>query len=100
LVQRKVPPNDWYGFRTAATRQSESVWYEANARAGRDLFLLGTVVLVIVAVGAFTIEDGALVVVAATIVASVGAIVLTIMGTRYADRLLKMEQRRSPDRTE
>ena len=43
LIRRRVPPNDWYGVRIAATFADEWVWYEANARSGRDLLILGIV---------------------------------------------------------
>lgn len=97
LSQRKVPPNGMYGLRTEATMQSESVWYEANARTGRHLICLGAIVLGIVAGGAFIVKNGALVVLAASVTAAVGALTLTFMGTRYANRLLKAEQQRSAD---
>jgi len=41
LIRRRVPPNHWYGLRIPATFADERVWYEANARAGRELLALG-----------------------------------------------------------
>ena len=41
LIRRRVPPNHWYGLRVPATFADERVWYEANARAGRELLALG-----------------------------------------------------------
>jgi hypothetical protein len=41
LMRRKVPPNGLYGFRTAATLQDESLWYEVNAKLGQDLIGIG-----------------------------------------------------------
>jgi len=96
LIQRKVPPNSMYGLRTHATSQSESVWYEANARTGRHLVCLGTIVLVVVAVGAFIGKGSALVVLAVSVIATVGALTLSFMGARYANRLLEAEQKKSP----
>lgn len=46
LVRRKVPPNQLYGLRVPATLESEAVWYEANARSGRDLLWLGIGIIV------------------------------------------------------
>ena len=43
MAQRRVKPNGIYGFRTPATLSNESVWYEANAVAGR--LLAGATVL-------------------------------------------------------
>ncbi len=42
LVLRRVKPNAAYGFRTPRTLSDESVWYEANAFAGRLTLGLGT----------------------------------------------------------
>jgi hypothetical protein len=41
LVRRRVGPNQLYGLRTRETLADEDVWYEANARSGRDLVRLG-----------------------------------------------------------
>jgi uncharacterized membrane protein len=43
LIQRRVKPNGLYGLRLPATFADEWVWYEANARSGRDLLILGVV---------------------------------------------------------
>jgi uncharacterized membrane protein len=37
LIRRRVKPNKTYGLRVPATFADEWVWYEANARTGRDL---------------------------------------------------------------
>ena len=47
LFLRLVPPNGLYGLRVSATEGDEFVWYEANRRAGRDLALVGMVLLVV-----------------------------------------------------
>lgn len=54
LVRRRVKPNSVYGFRTAKTRSSECIWYEANAYAGRML-LLGGAALVMAAVALYIV---------------------------------------------
>ncbi|WP_082629249.1 SdpI family protein [Chthonomonas calidirosea] len=41
LIQRRVPPNRLYGFRTPKTLRNESIWYQANAYAGKTLLLYG-----------------------------------------------------------
>ena len=46
LILKKVPPNDWYGFRVAKTFASERVWYMANREAGYNLLYLGIAVAV------------------------------------------------------
>jgi len=45
LLLRRVPPNALYGLRVPATFADEWVWYEANARSGRDLLALGAVLM-------------------------------------------------------
>jgi uncharacterized membrane protein len=39
-----VPPNNWYGFRTARTLSDKRLWYLANRTAGRDLFWAGLII--------------------------------------------------------
>jgi uncharacterized membrane protein len=41
-----VPPNKWYGFRTAGTLSDERYWYIANRIAGRHVFCAGIVIAV------------------------------------------------------
>lgn len=41
LMRRKVGPNALYGFRVRRTLDDPRVWYEANAFAGKCLFLAG-----------------------------------------------------------
>jgi hypothetical protein len=41
LWLRRVPPNAVYGARFASTLADPQVWYTINARAGRNLALLG-----------------------------------------------------------
>ena len=34
MALRKVPPNDWYGFRAPVTLRSRAAWYAGNAHSG------------------------------------------------------------------
>ncbi len=45
LVLKKIPPNQWYGFRVPKTFSSDHIWYEANRVAGIDLCLAGGAVI-------------------------------------------------------
>lgn len=45
LVLKKIPPNQWYGFRVPKTFSSDHIWYEANRVAGIDFCLAGSVVV-------------------------------------------------------
>lgn len=45
LIKRRIPPNDLYGFRVPETLASEEVWYDVNEYSGRQLRLLGVIIL-------------------------------------------------------
>ena len=90
LARRSVRPNRWYGLRVPATFADEHVWYEANAVTGRDLMLLGAVLLLL-ALGlprVATISRGAYAV-TCTIVLVIGSMISTVRGWRLANRLLR-----------
>ena len=31
LIQKRIPPNPWYGFRVLQTLNNPALWYPANA---------------------------------------------------------------------
>lgn len=89
FLRRSVGPNSWYGLRVPATMADQEVWYEANAKSGRDLLILGLVQLVsalgLPLVPALTVEgyagiNGALI--------TFGAVGAALLGWRRANRLL------------
>jgi hypothetical protein len=41
LMQRRIKPNYWYGFRTKRTLSNPDIWYEVNAYAGKRLLVSG-----------------------------------------------------------
>ena len=41
LIQQRIPPNRWYGFRVRKTLSNEVTWYAANRIAGCDLLKAG-----------------------------------------------------------
>ncbi len=43
LIQRRIKPNYWYGFRTRRTLSDPAVWYEVNAYAGKRLLISGVI---------------------------------------------------------
>jgi len=43
MILKKIPPNQYYGWRTPKAFQSEDIWYEINHYSGRDLCLVGIV---------------------------------------------------------
>jgi hypothetical protein len=44
LALESVPPNHWYGFRTAKTLSNQAIWYAANRVTGIDLIIAGVVI--------------------------------------------------------
>jgi uncharacterized membrane protein len=46
LIQKRVPPNRYYGFRTSKTLSDPDVWYTANHVSGIDLFIAGALITV------------------------------------------------------
>src|SRR3954469_15269663 len=89
LIRRRVKPNKTFGLRVPATFADEWVWYEANARSGRDLFRLAVVftglsVLLAVVPGisvpVYTISSGAFIL--------CGTIWFSLVGWLRANRLL------------
>jgi uncharacterized membrane protein len=46
MIQRRIKPNPFYGFRTPKTLQNETLWYEVNAYSGKRLLVAGIVVTI------------------------------------------------------
>ncbi|MDA0748402.1 MAG: SdpI family protein [bacterium] len=44
LIQRKIPPNGFYGFRTQKTLASTEAWYNGNQYSGKTFLVAGAVV--------------------------------------------------------
>ena len=76
LIQRRIKPNLWYGFRVPKTIKNPDVWYPANEYAGRALFVVGLVVML--AASAFVLVPGITVDAYALSVAAVIAVSMTI----------------------
>lgn len=53
LIQKRVPPNRWYGFRTSKTLRSAEIWYPANAYGAKLLLAASLFNLLPVLVFAF-----------------------------------------------
>ena len=43
LILKKIPPNQWYGFRTPKAFRDEETWYEINRYTGRIILLIGII---------------------------------------------------------
>ena len=92
LIRRRVRPNGLYGLRVPATFADEWVWYEANARSGQDLLILGLLLLVLALALPWIVAE-----IIYTFVwigvAVIGAVLMAIVGWRRANRLLRERQR-------
>jgi SdpI/YhfL family protein len=44
LIQGRVPPNAFYGFRTAKSLSDFKIWYEINRLSGIDLLIAGALI--------------------------------------------------------
>jgi hypothetical protein len=96
LAARRVRPNRWYGLRVPATFADETVWYDANAVAGRDIIGLGILLLAISLVlpQLTELRRDTYAGVCAGIL-GLGSLLLAVRGWRLANRLLR--QRRPGD---
>ena len=90
MAARRIGPNRWYGLRVPATFADERVWYEANAATGRDMMVLGAVLvvfaLVLPHVADLPVELHAM---ACAVLLAAGAAIATVRGWRLANRLLR-----------
>lgn len=89
MLQRRIAPNPVYGLRIRATFADEWVWYEANARAAKHLFILGLVILIL-AIGlplvpGLRADDHSAII---AIVMPISTILICVVAIRYANRLL------------
>jgi uncharacterized membrane protein len=46
LIQGRIPPNRYYGFRTPKTLSNPKIWYEVNRISGHDLFIAGALITI------------------------------------------------------
>ena len=46
LIQKRIPPNRFYGFRTAKSLSDPKIWYEVNHLSGNDLFVAGALITI------------------------------------------------------
>ena len=91
LIQRRVKPNYWYGFRTRRTLNSPQIWYDVNAYAGKRLLISGFITtiaaIVLYCIPGLT-EDGYAL--GMTVFALLPLTLGVLQSIRYLDRLDKM----------
>jgi uncharacterized membrane protein len=60
LAMRMVPPNGWYGIRTAKTLSNPEIWYRVNALGGKGAIVAGILsFLILLALNSFWTADAA-----------------------------------------
>ena len=94
LLLRRIPQNRLYGLRLPSTLRDEWVWYEANARTGRDLVVVGLLQVVIALIlGSIPglSEDGVAFANVFTMLTLI--LLITILGWRRAGKLTRMRER-------
>ena len=89
LARRKIRPNHWYGLRVPATLADERVWYEANARAGRGMLVLGMLVMALGALLYLVEMPSWLGITLWLSLIVCGVILFVIRSWRFANRLLE-----------
>ena len=92
---RRVPRNALYGVRFGSTLSDDRIWYEINARGGRDLVGIGAGYLALLTAALLFGRSWSmpLRVLGPTIVLVVALIVNTIMLSRASTRLLAARDR-------
>jgi uncharacterized membrane protein len=87
---RRVPPNALYGVRFASTLSDDRIWYEINARCGRDLVGIGAGYLALLAAALLFGRSWSMPfrVLVPTTVLVVALIINTILLSRASTRLL------------
>lgn len=88
LIQRKVAPNRWYGFRVRRTLEDPDVWYPANAYAARRMLWFG-IVTMIVAIAAYFVPGLELAAYASIVgvVVAIGLVVVLVQSFAYLRKL-------------
>ena len=46
LIQKRIPPNMWYGFRVQKTLSSPDIWYPANAYMAKYMLVWGLTIAI------------------------------------------------------
>jgi hypothetical protein len=93
LIQGRVAPNHWYGFRVRRTLEDSGIWYPANSYAGWRMLGLGVAEIAVAT--AFYFVPNLDVAVYACMVGSVavaGVILGLVQSFRYLRRLTKEKE--------
>jgi uncharacterized membrane protein len=93
LWLRRVPPNPLYGARFRSTLSDEAVWYEINARAGRNLVGIGAMYLALLIVALVFARSWSMPIrlLGPTVILVVGLIINTIVLKSHSDQLKRSQ---------
>jgi uncharacterized membrane protein len=87
LLQRRVKPNPWYGFRVPRTLNDEDRWYAVNAYAARFLFWGGMATAMLALVLDLLVAEPAVFLTIMTVVVLAGPVLSLVLGLRYLSTL-------------
>lgn len=88
LIDRRIKPNPFYGFRVRRTLEDAELWYAVNAHSGQRLLIAG-LVMITAAIGLYFVPNLSMVAYALSIT---GIMVLTlaigfVQTSRYLNQL-------------
>jgi hypothetical protein len=88
LIQKRIPPNPWYGFRVRKTLSSPEIWYPANVYMAKYLLGWGITIAIVSFLFYFIPGIGLDTYVAlCTFVALGGMVIVMVKGFRYLKTL-------------
>lgn len=85
LALKRIPPNHFYGFRTAKTRGNPDVWFSVNRVFGIDLMIAGALAIVAVPLSGMADDTHRLII--SLVIVAAGLVVATVHGAMVASRL-------------
>ena len=91
MVLRRIPPNQFYGFRTRKTLSDSDIWYKANKYMGRDFIVAGAAIM-IMGVGQLLVQgtscpEGLVSVVIFLAMMNVPVVIVTVRSVIYLRKL-------------
>jgi uncharacterized membrane protein len=89
LIKRRIPPNQFYGFRLPDAFSSETVWYAVNEYAARLLRMLGVIVLAAIPVLQYLALPEPFFALSMAAIVLVGTAAVIVRSYRYLQQLMK-----------
>lgn len=89
LWLRRIPPNIFYGVRFRSTLANDDAWYEVNAQAGRNLFVIAVGYLLLLSLSfGFSAWSPAIRLLVPTVVFALALIINTVLLRNGANRIV------------